>query len=74
MRNEIRAAVVTAILTSAIAFVFTSVLHTSQNVVPLFLVPVFLYVGYTVATGGFKLWLAVTLVVSLSLALLYAMP
>jgi hypothetical protein len=74
MRNEIRAAVATAILTSAIAFVFTSVLHASQSVVPLFLVPVFLYAGYAVATCGFKLWLAVTLVLSLGMVVLYAMP
>ena len=74
MRNEIRAAIAAAILTSAIAFVFTSVLRMSQNVVPLFLVPVLLYAGYAVATGGFKLWLAVTLALTLGLALLYAMP
>jgi len=74
MKSEVRAAVVTALLTSAIAFVFTSVLRASQNVVPLFLVPVLLYAGYAVATGGFKLWLAVTLALSLGLALLYAVP
>ena len=74
MRNEIRAAIVTALLTMGIAFVFTSVLRTSQNVVPLFLVPVLLYAGYAVASGGFKLWLAVALVLSLGLAVLFAMP
>ena len=74
MRNEIRAAIVTALLTMGIAFVFTSVLRTSQNVVPLFLVPVLLYAGYAVASVGFKLWLAVALVLSLGLAVLFAMP
>ncbi len=74
MRNEIRAAIVAALLTMGIAFVFTSVLRTPQNVVPLFLVPVLLYAGYAVASGGFGLWLAIVLVLSLGLAVLYAMP
>ncbi len=74
MKNETRAAIVAAVLTLGIVFVFTDVLHKSQDVVPLFLVPIFLYAGYALANGGFKLWMAVTVFLSLALAILYAMP
>ncbi|MCK9356450.1 MAG: hypothetical protein M0R22_04785 [Dehalococcoidia bacterium] len=74
MKNETRAAIVAAVLTIGIVFVFTSVLHKSQDVVPLFLVPVFLYAGYAVATAGLRIWLGLTLAVTLGLTILYAMP
>ncbi len=74
MKNETRAAIVAAVLTLAIVFVFTDVLHKSQNVVPLFLVPIFLYAGYAVAIAGFRTWMGLTLFISLALAILYAMP
>jgi hypothetical protein len=73
MKNETRAAIVAAALTLGIVFVFTDVLHKSQDVVPLFLVPIFLYAGYALAGGGFKLWMAVTVFISLALAILYAL-
>jgi len=74
MKTETKAAIVAAVLTMGIAFVFTSVLHKSQDVVPLFLVPILLYAGYALTSGGFKLWLAVTVFISLAMAILYAMP
>jgi len=74
MKTETKAAIVAAVLTMGIVFVFTSVLHTSQDVVPLFLVPIFLYAGFAVATAGFRTWLGLTLAVTLGLAIFYAMP
>jgi len=74
MKNETTAAIVAAVLTLGIVFIFTSVLHKSQDVVPLFLVPVFLYAGYAVAAARFRVWLGLTLAITVALAVLYAVP
>jgi hypothetical protein len=74
MRNEIKAAIVTAVLILGIAVLFRSVLSKPQDVVPLFLIPVFLYAGYIIAPAGFKAWLILTVAVSVALAVLYALP
>ena len=74
MRNEIKAAIVTAVLIMGIAVLFRSVLNKAQDVVPLFLVPAFLYVGYLIAPAGFKAWLILTVAVSIALAVVYALP
>jgi hypothetical protein len=50
------------------------VLDRSQNVVPLFLVPAFLFAGYAVSSAGFKVWAAMTIALTVLLAILYAMP
>jgi hypothetical protein len=73
MRNELKAAIVTAILILGTAVVFRSVLNKAQDVVPLFLVPAFLYAGYGIASAGFKAWLTLTLAVTLALAIVYAL-
>jgi hypothetical protein len=74
VRNEIKAAIVTAVLIMGIAIFFRSVLDIPQDVVPLFLVPALLYAGYAVAPAGFKTWLVVTLFISIAMAVLYAVP
>ena len=74
MRDEIKASIVTAVLVLGIAVLFRSVLGKPQDVVPLFLVPFFLYAGYASARGGFKIWMILTLAISISMALLYALP
>ena len=73
MRDEAKAAIVTGVLIFACAIVFKSVLAKSQNVVPLFLVPVFFYFGYVAGQRGFKVWLAGTLAITIALGILYAL-
>lgn len=74
MRNETRAGIVAAVLIIGVAVLFGSVLNRPQNVVPLFLVPAFLFAGYAVAAGGFKMWAILTIAVTVLLAVLYALP
>ena len=74
MRDEIKASLVTAVLVLGIAVLFRSVLGKPQDVVPLLLVPLFLYAGYASAPGGFRIWLILTLAISISMAVLYALP
>jgi len=65
-------AVVTGVLIILIAVVFRSILHKSIDVVPLYLVPIFFYVGYL--TGkSLKIWIAITLVITVALAIFYAL-
>jgi hypothetical protein len=73
MRDEVKAAVVTAVLLLACAIVFKGVLAKSQNVVPLFLVPLFFYFGYVAGQRGFKVWLTGTLAITVALGILYAL-
>ena len=47
---------------------------TEQDVIPLFLVPAFLFAGYAVADAGFKVWAAMTIAITILLTLLYALP
>ena len=74
MKKESKSAIVTAALVLGVAVLFRTVLDKPTEVVPLFLVPVFLYMGYVIAPVGFRAWLILTLVVSVALTLLYAMP
>jgi hypothetical protein len=74
MRQELKAPLITAILILGIAVLFRTVLGKPSEVVPLFLVPAFLYVGYLIAPAGFKAWVILTLAVSVALAALYATP
>ncbi|MBE9506257.1 MAG: hypothetical protein IMY84_05515 [Chloroflexi bacterium] len=74
MKNEFKAGIVAAILIMAVAVLFSSVLNKSQNVVPLFLVPAFLFAGYAVGDAGFKVWAAMTIALTILLAVLYALP
>lgn len=74
MKNEFKAGVVAAILIMGVAVLFSGLLNRSQEVVPLFLVPAFLYAGYAVATTGFKVWAAMTISITVLLVMLYAIP
>ena len=74
MKNEFKAGIVAAILIMGVAVLFSSVLNKSQNVVPLLLVPAFLFAGYAVGEAGFKVWAAMTITLTVLLAVLYALP
>lgn len=73
MKDEVKAGIVAAVLIMGVAVLFSSVLNKPQNVVPLFLVPAFLYAGYAVNSGGFKMWAIMTVVLTVLLAVLYAL-
>lgn len=64
---------VTAVLTLVVAVVFRSVLNEPQDVVPLLLVPIFLYTGYITGKASPKVWIGVTVTITLALAILYAL-
>ena len=64
---------ITVVLTLAVAVVFSSVLNEPQDVVPLFLVPVFLYTGYITGKASPRIWMVVTVSITLALAILYAL-
>jgi len=64
---------ITAVLTLAVAVVFSSVLNEPQDVVPLFLVPTFLYTGYITGKASPRVWIVVTVSITLALAILYAL-
>ena len=51
MRSEMKAAIATAVLIMGIAVLFRSVLNKAQDVVPLFMVPAFVY-GLPDLLGG----------------------
>jgi hypothetical protein len=74
MKDEFKAGILAAVLTMGVAVLFSSVLDRSQNVVPLLLVPAFLFTGYAVGNAGFKAWAATTVAITILLALLYALP
>jgi hypothetical protein len=74
MKNEFKAGILAAVLIMGIAVLYSTVLNKSQNVVPLLLVPAFLFAGYAVGNSGFKVWAAMTVSITVLLALLYAMP
>jgi len=74
MKNEFKAGILTAILIMGVAVLFSSVLNRSQSVVPLLLVPAFLFAGYAASNAGFKVWATMTVAITAMLALLYALP
>lgn len=45
MRNEVKAGIVAAVLIMGVAVLFRSVLNKPQDVVPLFMIPAFVYMG-----------------------------
>jgi len=72
MKHEFKAGILAAGLIMIVAVLFSSVLNKSQEVVPLFLVPAFLYAGYAISEAGFKAWAVMTIAITVLLVLLYA--
>ena len=73
MTEKLVIPIVSVVLALAVAVVFRNILNVSQNVVPLFLVPIFLYVGYITGKASFKVWIGVTVAITLALSILYAL-
>lgn len=74
MKNEFKAGLIAAVLIMGVAVLFSGILDKQSDVVPLFLVPAFLYAGYAVQPAGFKVWAVMTISITILLAMLYAIP
>ena len=72
MKDETKTAIVTAVLMIGLIIIFKNVIYKPLNVVPLYLIPVFLYIGYITRRIGAKLWIGMTLFITLAMAVLYA--
>ncbi|GAI01508.1 unnamed protein product [marine sediment metagenome] len=72
MKDEIKIAIVAAVLTMGVVIFFKNVIHKPSDVIHLFFIPVFLYTGYITGKAGVKVWIGVTLFVTLGIAALYA--
>ena len=72
MKDEIKTAIVTAVLMIGLIIIFKNVIYKPLNVVPLYFVPVFLYIGYITRRFGAKCWIGWTLFLTLAMAVLYA--
>jgi hypothetical protein len=73
MRRAFIPAIVTAVLILAIVVVFKNILHKPSEVVPLFLVPALLYIGYLTSKLP-KVWMLTTIAITVLMAILYALP
>jgi len=74
MIEKLAMPIVSAALALAVAVVFRSVLNEPQDVVPLFLVPIFLYMGYITGKANPKVWIGVTVAITFALSIVYALP
>ena len=72
MRDEIKTAIITAVLVMGLVIIFKNVIDKPLDVVPLFLIPTLLYVGYVTGKASAKLWIGMTLFITLAMAVLYA--
>ena len=73
MKDETKIAIVAAVLVVGLAIVFKSVIHKPLDVTPLYLIPPCLYVGHITGKAGAKVWIGVTLFITLAMAVVYAL-
>ena len=72
MKGEIKIAIVAAVLVMGLAIVFKNVIHKPLDVTPLYFIPICLYIGHITGKAGAKVWIGVTLFITLAMAVLYA--
>ncbi len=73
MKEPVKLAIVTAVLMMAVTIFFKNIMHEPQDVVSLSSIPFYLYVGYFIwKCGGAKLWIGITLFITLAMTILYA--
>ena len=72
MKDEIKTAIVAAVLMIGLVVLFKNVIHKPLDVTPLYFVPMLLYIGYVTRKPGAIAWIAVTLFITLAMAVLYA--
>jgi len=72
MKDETKTAIVVFVLLLLLVIFFKNVVHKPIDVVPLYLIPVFLWIGYVIRGAGTKVWFGITLFITLAMAILYA--
>jgi len=72
MKDETKTAIVVFVLLLLLVIFFKNVVHKPIDVVPLYLIPIFLWIGYVTGRVGAKLWMGMTLSITLAMAILYA--
>ena len=71
MKEDTKILVVAFILPLLLAIFFKNIVYKPQDVIPVSLVPIYLWMGYITGKGGAKVWIGVTLFITLALAALY---
>ena len=72
MTGDIKILIVAFVLPLLLVIFFKNIVHKPTDVVPLFLIPTFLWTGYITGKGGAKVWIGVTLSITIAMAILYA--
>ena len=72
MKDETKILIVAFVLPLLLAIFFKNVVHKPQDVVPLILIPIFFWIGYITGKAGAKVWIGITLFITLGMAALYA--
>jgi len=72
MKDDTKILIVTFVLLLLLVVFFKNVVHKPIDVVPLYLIPIFLWIGYITGRVGTKLWMGMTLFLTLAMAILYA--
>jgi hypothetical protein len=73
LKSNLMPVMITIVLTALIVLMFRVLMHRSLDVVPLFLVPFFFYIGYLTSKSN-EIWMGVTIAVTVVLVLLYVFP
>ena len=71
-KDEIKIAIVAAVLMMGLVIFFKNVIHKPSDVLPLYFIPMLLYCGYITGKASAKVWIGVTLFITLAIAVLYA--
>lgn len=72
MKDDTKILMVATILPMLVAIFFKNIVHKAEDVVPLFLVPILLLIGYITGKTGARAWIGVTLLITFAMAILYA--
>ncbi len=72
MKGDTKILIVAFVLPLLLAIFFKNIVHKPLDVVPLFLVPTLLWIGYMTGKAGAKVWIGVTLFITITMAILYA--
>jgi len=72
MKDGTKILIVAFVLPLLLVIFFKNVVHKPLDVVPLYLIPIFLWIGYGIRKAGAKTWIGITLLITLAMAVLYA--
>ncbi len=73
IEEPVKLAIVSAVLTMAVTIFFKNIVHKPQDVVSLSSIPTLLFTGYIIGKyGTAKVWIGITLFITLAMTALYA--